>query len=153
MLLLILDLCNVNCSSTMTSVISHFSLSYSYFIPFFIIKSFSLSWWFFRSNFSVQSTFPLHHCRILLMGMCQTAIHMFSLSVSVIGNMSERRNFSGWDLFDGQIPRLCEQSWSTDSLHGDKPITFLNNACHLSDSEPGFNAGTSRLMSNLWGWT
>lgn len=30
-------------------------------------------------------------------------------------------------------------------------ITFLNNACHLSDSESGSKAGTSPLMSDLWG--
>ena len=30
-------------------------------------------------------------------------------------------------------------------------ITFLKNACHLSDSESGSKAGTSPLMSDLWG--
>ena len=77
---------------------------------------------------------------------------MFSLSVMVMGNMSERRKFSGCVLFDGRrFEALRTIRTLRALLHGDKPITSLNNACHLSDSEPGSNAGTSPLMSDLPG--
>lgn len=46
---------------------------------------------------------------------------------------------------------VCEQSESTGSLHVDKPITFLNNACHLSYSDSDHIAATSPLISDLWG--